>query len=127
MGALIEHLQKKKRIRYKIPTYKKVYSTYVYDQKKYSEIFLKIQRLALKYGEHIFTQAERYKVLKQCYVRQNGELQPLGDEKHIFRYKVLHKVLSEIANVLFEKYELLPEYDVCSYLYKRTGIAFFCR
>lgn len=125
MSAQIEHLQKKKRFKYPIPTYKRVYSAYVYDQPRYNKIFKKVQELALKYGKEIYERTERYRVLNLCYLRINGKLQSLGDEKHIFRYKVLHKVLNRIAEILLKKYKLSSEYDVCCYLYQRTNIALF--
>lgn len=127
MGAQTVHLNKKKRVRQKIPTFKKIYSAYVYDQPKYNKIFKKVQQLALKYDEEIFKRTERYRVLRLCYVREDGKLQPQGDEKHIFRYNTLDNILCALAEVLLQKYELLPEKDVLSYLYLRTGLVLYIR
>lgn len=100
---------KKKRVRYKTPTYKKIYSAYIYDQDKYSAIFKRVQQLALKYSPEIFKKARAYKVLDLCYIRDEfGKLQPLGDEKHIFRYKTLHKVYEEIAQIALKGQLKLP-------------------
>lgn len=127
MSAQLENLQQKRKVRYAIPTYKKIYSAYVYDQPKYNKIFKKIQQLALKYDEEIFKRTERYRVLRLCYVRENGKLQLQGDEKHIFRYKTLDNILCKIAEVLLQKYNLLPQKDVLSYLYSRTKLALYIR
>lgn len=51
-----------------------------------------------------------------------GKLQSLGDEKHIFRYKVLNDVLKEIADYLLIAYELSTETDVLLYLFRKTHI-----
>ena len=117
---------KKKRIRYKIPCYKKVYSVYQYNQSKYFKIYKKIQELALKYDNQIFYKTEPYKVLNLCYTRnKKGCKNHLGDEKHIFRYKIFENILKEIANYLILTYKLLPRKDVLLYLFKRTHIALY--
>jgi hypothetical protein len=116
----------KKRIRYKIPTYKKVYSVYQYHRNKYSSIFKKIQALALKYNENIFYKTNPYRVLDLCYKRDNqGKLQHLGDEKQIFRYKALESVLNEIADYILIAYEIMPCPDVLRYLFNRTHLIIY--
>ena len=83
-------VKKKKRVRHSIPTYKKVYTVYQYNRKKYSEIFKKARALAYKYGRHIFDNVSPYRVLNLCYIRdKNGKLQHIGDEKHIYRIRTL--------------------------------------
>ena len=115
-----------KRIRYNIPTYKKVYSVYQYHRNKYSSIFKKIQALALKYDESIFYKTSPYRVLDICYKRdKHGHLQHLGDERQIFRYKALENVLKEIANYILIAYEIMPCPDVLNYLYKRTHLIIY--
>ena len=69
MSLLVKSPQKKKRVRYSVPTYKKVYSVYQYDRLKYSAIFKRIQQLALKYSPEIFKKAAAYKVLDLCYIK----------------------------------------------------------
>ncbi len=118
--------EKKKRIRHTIPTYKKIYTVYQYDRVKFVRIFKKIQALAYKYGRHIFDNTNPYKVLQLCYLRdENGNLQHIGDEKHIYRYRTLQNVLKEIADYLFIAYELENNSNVLKYLFKRTHIIVF--
>ena len=116
----------KMRIHYVIPTYKKVYSLYVFDWFKYAKIFKRVQQLAFKYGKHIWDNTSPYRVLNLCYIRDElGELQALGDEKHIFRYKDLHKLYVEIAECILRTYKIQASNDVLNYLYKRTGIKLY--
>lgn len=115
----------KKRIRYKIPSYRKVYSLYVYNRSKYSRIYKRLQKLALLYDSNIFYRVNPYSVLRQCYVYKEGHLQHLGDEPHIFRYKALSKVLSAVAKELIRAYDLYLCPDVLAYIYKRTGIMLY--
>jgi len=113
------------RIHYTIPAYKKIYSVYQYDQQKYNDIFKRVQQLAFKYGRKIFDNVNSYDVLKQCYVLDDGNKQHLGDEKHIYRYSSLEKVLSELAQTLLKKHNLQNNPEVMQYLFKRTNIAFY--
>lgn len=115
----------KKRIRYKIPCYKKVYSVYAYNKAKYGKIYKRLQQLALKYDASIFYKVNPYRVLKLCYVYKKGRLQSLGDERHIFRYKALRRVLSAVAEEIISAYDLCLCPEVIQYLYKRTGIALY--
>ena len=117
---------KRKRIRYKIPCYKKIYSVYQYDQKKYHKIYKKIQQLAIKYNESIFYNTNPYRVLSLCYVKdEENQRKHLGDIKHIFRYKTLENIFKEIANYILITYEILPDNDVLKYLFKRTHIVVY--
>lgn len=126
MSLLIQSPQKKKRVRYSIPGYKKVYSVYQYDRLKYSAIFKRVQQLALKYSPEIFKKARAYKVLDLCYIKDEfGKLKRLGDEKHIFRYKILNDILKEIADYLLIAYELLTQTDVLLYLFRKTHIILY--
>lgn len=88
-----------KRIRYAIPTYRKCYAVYAYDREKYMNIFRKLRKLAIKYNDkEIYFKADIYKILNHCYFRtKNGNKKYLGDERHIFRYKTLHKIQQELA------------------------------
>ena len=114
-----------KRVRYKIPSYRKVYSLYVYNRAKYGKIYKKLQRVALKYNESIFYRVNPYRVLDLCYVYKDGKLQHLGDERHIYRYRALESILAKLAQVIQERYNLLLCNDVLLYLFKRTGIVFY--
>lgn len=114
----------KKRIRPLVPSYKKVYATYQFDWEKYAMIYKKVQNLAIKFNDkEIYNRVNPYRVLDLCYVLENGKKQPLGDERHIFRYKTLEKVRRLIAKELLNHYELSTDESVLKYLYKRTGIA----
>ena len=119
-------IPKRKRIRYKIPCYKKAYSVYQYNQTKYYKIYKRIQKLALTYSEDIFHNTNPYRVLQVCYVRDKaGNKKKLGDEKHIFRTKTLQKLLTEIADYLLIAYELQDSTDVLKYLYRRTNLILY--
>lgn len=111
------------RVHLLVPTYKKVYSLYQFDWKKYAAIWKRIQKVALKYDTEIFTKTSPYRVLNLCYtLDENGKRQSLGDEKHIFRFKTLEKVRRLIAKELLGSYDLCRDVSVLKYLYKRTGI-----
>lgn len=113
------------RVHYIVPAYKKVYSVYQYDWYEYSQIFKKIQKLSFKYGVQIFDKTNPYKVLKLCYIKEEGQLVGLGDQKHIFRLKTLQNLYTLIAGELTERYNLLMSEDVLNYLFKRTKIRFY--
>lgn len=117
--------EKKKRNRYEIPSYKKVYSLYIYSRPKYSKIYKRLQTLALKYDKNIFYRVNPYNVLKLCYIYKEGALQGLGDERHIFRCRTLDNILSEIAKVLILEYNLCTDPKTLLYLYRRTGIVLY--
>lgn len=85
-----------RRIHYEIPLYKKVYSVYQYDQRKYMDIFSKLSKLANRYNPDIFNNVNPFKVLKLCYLPDDVGLVPLGDERHIYRYGTLQRVYSRI-------------------------------
>ena len=123
--SMTEAKPKKKRIRYSIPCYKKVYSVYAYNRRKYGRIYKRLQGLAYRYDKSIFYRVNPYNVLKLCYAYKKGKLQHLGDERHIYRYRALECVLTQLAQVIKEKYNLLLSSDVLYYLYKRTGIAYY--
>lgn len=114
------------RAHYKIPAYKRVYSVYQYDQQKYSDIWKKIQELAIKYGEHIYKNTSPYRVLELCYIKnKEGKLEHLKDEKHIFRYSALHKICALVAKTLTEKHGLLMDETTTEYLKRKTGIIYY--
>ena len=100
----VESKVKRKRIRYEIPTYKKVYSVYQYDRKKYMEIWQKLRNLAIKYNNsNIFFRVNPYKVLDICYIKDSiGKRIHTGDAKRIFRYKSLQSIYSLIAYEVFQ-------------------------
>lgn len=114
------------RAHYTIPTYKKVYSVYQYDQEKYSAIWKKIRALAFQYGKHIYYNTSPYRVLELCYIRdEEGNLIHLCDEKHIYRYATLHKLCALVAKTLTNKYGLDMDARTIRYLRLKTGIIYF--
>ena len=74
----------KKRIRYKIPTYKKFYTVYRYDRQKFRQILNE----KLK-GLNQYTQDE---ILNMCYLVEDDRRLMDSDEKSIFRYATLQKI-----------------------------------
>lgn len=123
-----EEREKYKGIRahYNIPSYKKIYSVYQYDQEKFNKIWGRIQELSFKYGRHIYDNTNPYRVLKLCYVRDDlGGLVHLKDEKHIYRYKALHRINELIANTLREKHNIQTTREALTDLYKETGIIYY--
>lgn len=110
----------KKRIHYKIPHFKNVYSVYQYDRKKYTEIWKKVRKLAIKFDNpDIFFRVSAYSVLRHCYIKKNNEFKKLCDEKHIFRYKKLHNIYDEIAQEILQGQNLLP-FD--GFILKKDGL-----
>lgn len=97
---------KKKRIRYKIPTYKKFYSLYRYDRQLFRELLNK----QLRGEESPLSQKE---LIDICLLRDNeGNLIPDSDEKHIFRYNSLHKVHSLIFNYSYSTISPFDEREI---------------
>ena len=87
----------KKKIRYAVPHYKKVYSVFQYNQLQYMRIWGKIREYALLLNRSdLFFKVSSYSVLNACYIKENGQKKHLGDSKHIFRLKALYSIQSEI-------------------------------
>lgn len=99
----VESIKKPKRIRYEIPTYKKVYSVYQYNKQKYAEIWKKLQNLALKYNNpDIFFRVNPYRVLDLCYIKDdNNKRIHTGDSRYIFRSRTLFKIYECIGYELY--------------------------
>lgn len=126
-----EFLQKKtltkkgtpKRIRPLIPSYKKVYSLYQYDQSKYMDIWKKIRDLALKLNKpSIFFDVSPQKVLRLCYIKENGHRKPLGDHKHIYRFQTLYNIQAHIFNYARTPLNLNAANDL---QWEKGGVLFF--
>lgn len=118
-----------KRIRKPIPSYKKIFSVYQYDEIKYHKLYKNLQQIALKLNDvSIFNRVNPYRILDLCYIRDcNGKRIKTCNVKHIFRLKVKHHICGQIASELISMYDLALNDDVLRYIYKRTGIAFFVR
>ena len=80
------------------PQWDKFYALYAFDEIKYHKLlegYIKDNNLKGIYDIDKQLLAD-YK--EQCYVlNEYGEKKPLGDEKHIFKYKLLQKLYEEIA------------------------------
>ena len=82
--------------RYVAPDYIKFYTVYQYDRIKFKKLLRKeVKRLKPKSDEE-FKEIQN-RILIRCYIRDElGKRKRDTDEKHIFRYKALDKILSEI-------------------------------
>lgn len=79
----------------------KFYSLYMFDEIKYHKL-VKSYLNANKLVTYSDIPAEELKRIKNsCYIRDElGQRRPLGDCKHIFRYRTLYKLLAELGAVL---------------------------
>lgn len=92
-GEKVVALQKKKkRIRFKVPTYKKFYSIWQYDRLKFRELL----------NIHLNNPAtspykNQREILDECFIRDNKGLKLRDcDEAHIFRAGVLERIYEKI-------------------------------
>lgn len=82
----------KKRIRFKVPTYKKFYSIWQYDRYKFREL-LNIHLKNPSTSPYI----NQWEILDECFVRDKKGLKLRDcDEKHIFRAGVLERIYEKI-------------------------------
>lgn len=85
-------LPKKKRIRFKVPTYKKFYSIWQYDRQKFRELL----NIHLK-SPMTSPFKNQQEIIDVCYIRDKKGLKLRDcDEKHIFRAGVLQRVYEKI-------------------------------
>lgn len=93
LGLFTDIKPKKKRFRYKVPTYTKFYSIYQYDREKFKNLINERKK-----GLNKLTQAE---ILEQCFIRdKNGNKLKDSDELCIFRIGTLHKIHEAIYNLI---------------------------
>lgn len=125
MGKTSTVINQKKRIRYAIPKYKKVYAVYQYDRKQFARIYKKLRALAITLNDaSIYERVNPYRVLSLCYIRdERGNLCHTGDEKHIYRYKALSSIQIALGQYLTKYLGLAP--NSFHYLYKRTGLRIY--
>ena len=92
----------KKRIRYDVPNYLNFYTLYQYDRNKFRELlraWLKTDEGKRRTVETL--QKKQNEILEACYIRdENGNKLKDSDEKHIYRYRTLHKILAEIYEII---------------------------
>ena len=92
---------KKKRIRFKVPTYKKFYSIWQYDREK----FRRILNMKLKKYKCVREDLTQKEILDMCYIRDNNGLKLRdSDEAHIFRAGTLQRIYEKV----FEYTGVLP-------------------
>ena len=83
---------RKKRIRYKVPTYKKFYSIWQYDRLKFREL-LNVHLKDIKTSPF----KNQWEILDLCYIRdEKGKKLRDCDEAHIFRAGTLQRVYEKI-------------------------------
>jgi hypothetical protein len=85
-----------------VPNYLNFYSLYQYDRNKFRELlrdWLKTDEGKNRTLETL--QAKQNEILEECYIRDKyGNKLRDSDEKHIFRYQTLHKIMREIYNYI---------------------------
>ena len=88
----------KKRIRYDVPKRLNFYTLYQYDRDKFRKLleeWLKTDEGKNRTLETL--RAKQDEILEQCFIRdENDHKLRDSDEKHIYRYITLHKILREI-------------------------------
>jgi len=87
----VESFIKKRRVRYKEPTYKKFYSVYQYDREKFRHLLNKKLQ-----GTEGYKNLSQDEILSQCYIKEGGIIKRDSDEVHIFRIQTLHKLYQKI-------------------------------
>lgn len=100
---LFECKVKTKRIHFK-PDWDKFYTVYMFDQTKYHRLMEAVvnkdeSKLSADERELLkdYTVFQREEIKELCYVRDNeGNKKPLGDERHIFRIRTLHKIYAKL-------------------------------
>jgi len=111
-------VKKKKRIRFKVPTYKKFYSIWQYDRLKFRELL----------NIHLKSPAtspfkNQWEILDECFVRDNKGLKLRDcDEAHIFRAGVLQRVYEKIFDYTGVMFIENPEYYESMKVIKENGL-----
>ena len=84
-----------------VVSYKKAYFTEAYDREKYMEIFAIYKKLCEKYKRpDIMRRIDPYVEVKKCFIYEGGLVKSMGDQKHIFRIKTLHKIQQKIYETI---------------------------
>lgn len=119
----------KKKISQLVPSYKKCYTVYQYDRKKYSQIFKRLQQIAIKQNDaRIFHRVSPYKVLDLCYIRgEDGKPKNIWFEDKVHRRKALDRITSTIAREVLLKYNNEPTEGDLRELFINTGLAVYIR
>lgn len=129
---------KTKRIHFK-PDWDKFYTVYMFDQTKYHRLMEAVvnkdeSKLSAEERELLkgYTVFQREEIKELCYVRDNERnKKPLGDERHIFRIRTLHKLYAKLyeyahLNPLLAKEEVINRLQYQNDLTLAES-AFICR
>ena len=118
-----------KKLRQLIPSYKKVYTVYQYDREKYSRIYKKLQKAAIKCKDaSIFHRVSPYRVLDLCYIRdEDGNPKNIWFEHHSHRRAALDRIMSEIAREIMLGYNNNPTEQDLRTLFLNTGVVIYVR
>jgi hypothetical protein len=82
-------------------SYKKAYFTDAYDREKYMAIFAAYKKLCERYKRpDIMARLNPYREVRKCFVYEGDVVKSMGDQKHIYRIKTLHKIQRKIYETI---------------------------
>ena len=92
----------KKRIRYDVPNYLNFYTLYQYDRDKFRQLLREWLKTPAGINRTLQTlEKKQNEILEMCYIRDvNGNKLKDSDEKHIYRYQTLHKIMRNIYHCI---------------------------
>ena len=92
----------KKRIRYDVPNYLNFYTLYQYDRDKFRQLLREWLKTPAGINRTLQTlEKKQNEILEMCYIRDvNGNKLKDSDEKHIYRYQTLHKIMRSIYHCI---------------------------
>lgn len=107
--------------KYVPPDYIKFYTIYQYDRNKFKNILRNEVKKNPPKNDDEFKELQK-KILEQCYIRdEKGKKKRDTDEKHIFRYMALEKILES----LFIKLGSRASDNVCSCFFDAKEIMIY--
>ena len=118
-----------KKLSQLVPSYRKCYTVYQYDREKYSRIYKKLQKAAIKLNDaSIFYRVSPYRILDLCYIRdEDGNPKNLWFEHHAHRRAALDRIKEELARHILLGYNNNPTEEDLKNLFIKTGVAVFIR
>ncbi len=89
---------------YDFPDYKKVYTTFAYDEIKAHKFYKKKKAEAKKNKDpSIYNDLNPFEVARQFAIyNEDGTIKLLGDQRHIYRIATLHQIYEEIGKKLLK-------------------------
>lgn len=92
----------KKRIRYDVPNYLNFYTLYQYNRDKFRDMLREWLKTTEGKNRTLETlQAKQDEILEKCFIRDKyGNKLKDSDEKHIYRYRTLHKIMKEVYHYI---------------------------